>query len=221
MRIKLIVVRRLGQGNTLVNLWKQFDNLTSLNKFFVICPLLGFALAVLLWLYPHDATDHTVKPSPTNSLLVIDTVTESMRGPVWGHPGYDDDEIIAVIRGSCTALGTKPNDFKLVAFWRLASGYETNWHIAGRRVGGNYKLATLDGESAVAGNWDFLIGRIEAEKTYSGDISVILLAFGNDQVTNNQEEWLDDSNGWGAEDLPTDGRLAMSAPRTFATKANR
>ena len=83
--------------------------------------------------------------------FVIDSVTESMREPLWGRESSYDDEIIAVLKGSCTASHTKRAGFKVVAFWRLANAYETNWHIAKRRVGGNYKLATLDGESALAG----------------------------------------------------------------------
>lgn len=65
----------------------------------------------------------------------------------------------------------------VVGFWRLAQGFETNWHVARRRDEGWYRLAKIDGPVAVAGNWDYLIRGIECPKEYDGEVAIVLAAF--------------------------------------------
>jgi hypothetical protein len=182
------------------------------------------ALAVTFW--PERRNLQPLIPKPALQTIVgnltISEVNQNTRKPVWDFSWPSaDDEIIAVITGDCEIEGLGGSQFRLLAFWQVATDYETNYHVARRRVGGNYVLATLEGESALAGKWEFVVGGIEVEPTYSGIVSVVILAISNEAIAQCERDWLDDSNGWGFKALPRDGRLLISAPATFKTLANR
>lgn len=160
-------------------------------------------------------------PVEQSKLARID-ITEtsvSVRGPLWGYESFDDDEIVAKISGEAAHLDGKATNV-LVAFWRLANDYETNWHVGRRRDGGNYKLATLEAGIADASKWDFLVGGIECDKNYEGDIAIILLLYPHSLIDTHAYSWVRDSNGWGFRELPK-GYVATSAVRSFNTIPTR
>lgn len=163
--------------------------------------------------------DSPPEGQPQNQLAVEEIVITD-RKPVWGW-SFFDDEIIVVVKGRCRISRGNMSEFKLVAFWRLANGFETNWHIGKRRVGMNYTIAMLDGQSAIAGKWDFIVGGIQADKSYSGAIAITVAAVSTKAIESNERKWLGDESGWGFADLPGEGRLAVSAPATFKTESNR
>jgi hypothetical protein len=154
-----------------------------------------------------------------NYKLDISAIDVSARDPRWGYEFFDEDEIIAKVSGRANLLDAG-NTNVVVAFWRLANDYETNWHAGRRRDGGNYKLAVLEPAIASAGNWDFLVGGIECKKTYEGDVAIVLLLYPESIVQKQSYAWERDSNGWGLRKLP-EGYLAASAMKTFRTIPKR
>lgn len=153
--------------------------------------------------------------------LILENVRQVSRGPVWDQPAFNKDEIVTAIHGQVIGLTEEARDVKLLAFWRLANDISTNWHVGKRRVGDNYALATLDGESAIAQNWDFLVGGIEVDKTYSGIVSLVVVVMKNQQLAATAANLSEDNLRWGFSELPTDGRVSVSAPVTFETKPTR
>jgi hypothetical protein len=146
----------------------------------------------------------------------IENVRQSARGPVWGYESFNDDEIVIIAQGS-SSVPLDGSKFALVAFWRLVSARVTNWHVGRRSVGSNWRLATLEGANAGSGAWHFAIGGIECDKSYAGDILVVILAMNLDAIEKNETAWMDDNNGWGFEELPTGQSIAVSAPYVFGT----
>jgi len=173
---------------------------------FWIPSLLGYA-------YPANSTRIL---ATAQAQLSIEAARQVTRGPVWGWDTLDSDEVVAAV--ALRATTTLNEGRVVVAFWRLANEYETNWHIARRRVGQNYLLARLEGaplSSATAST--LLAGGIECEKTYAGDIAIVVLAVPTQIVEEKQEEWLNDEGGWGFEALPTGGAILASQVITFPT----
>ncbi len=154
-----------------------------------------------------------------NYELEISAIDVSARDPLWGYESFDDDEVIAKVSGQANLLDVGQTNV-VVAFWRLANDYETNWHAGRRRDGGNYKLAMLESAIARAGKWDFLVGGIECKKTYEGDVALVLLLYPESIVQEQSYAWVRNSNGWGFRELPK-GYLAASAVRTFRTIPKR
>jgi hypothetical protein len=150
----------------------------------------------------------------------ISRIDVASRGPLWDNENWDDDEIVASVSGTLDRV-KHGSGAKIIAFWRLANDYETNWHVGRRRVGGNYVLATMDAETAQQGTWDFFVGGIEADKAYDDKVLIVLCVMELDAIEQSDSDWLRDSNSWGLEDLPTQGRVAVSAPQAFDTPAVR
>jgi hypothetical protein len=165
-------------------------------------------------------TDGDYKATKDYELSVVD-VAESARGPVWDISYSDQDEVVARIGGTAHLGGKDCRNVSVVCFWRLAQGFETNWHIARRRSGGNYLIATVDGPTAIAGNWQAFFGGIQCPKQYAGDVAVVLIAYTNEYLRQETYRWLGDENGWGFPELPSKGALAISPPRTFHTASVR
>jgi len=160
------------------------------------------------------------KATKDYELLVVD-VAESARGPIWDNSYLDQDEVVARIGGTARLGGKDSRNVSVVCFWRLAQGFETNWHIARRRSGGNYLVATVDGPTAVAGNWQAFFGGMQCPKQYMGDVAVVLIAYTNEYIRQETYGWLADENGWGFAELPSKAALAISPPRTFHTASVR
>jgi hypothetical protein len=154
--------------------------------------------------------------------LQIQAVQVSARGPAWDASYSSADEIVLRINASNTPLPCgRCSNVTIIGFWRLANSYETNWHIAKRRDGSHYVLAEVPGEAAARGGWEAFFGGIECDKTYAGEISVLLMAYPQSFVSARAWDWLDDDNGWGFRDLPRDEALAISAPRVVNTQPVR
>jgi hypothetical protein len=101
---------------------------------------------------------------------------------------------------------------KLIAFYRKSGAFSTNWYLGKRRDGSNYQLDSLDGQSAAAGRWEFLVEGIEVDQTYKGSLSVIIMALKTKQVDALAREYRDKEEFGGYTALPVAGRLAISAP---------
>lgn len=175
-------------------------------------------VALALWFYKPEASSE--RPG-VEADLHIEAIEQSSRGPVWGNEFFGDDEIVVRVTGTANAKCEDCAGAEILGFWRLASGHETNWHVARRRVGGNYRLATVPGATARAGRWDALFGGIECDKTYAGDIAFVLMAFPTDYIQRTASSWLNDNLGWGFEDLPGEEVLATSTIRTIRTSPVR
>jgi hypothetical protein len=148
----------------------------------------------------------------------IDNIKAVRRAPVFDLSFSDTDEVVASVHGRLEISRSDASQSTVVAFWRVANAFETNWHACRRRIGGNYVLAELEGDSAIAGQWDFQIGGIEINRSYSGPVSVVLIALNRKMISLNAEKWIRGDLGWGVERLPGgEGRLAISAPVSFET----
>ena len=197
---------------------------------YVIGGLSFLALLTTLWLNidkikeqfspkKTQTTSLAEKQLPGNYKLEISAIDISARDPLWGHESFDDDEVVVKISGQANLFDVGKTNV-VVAFWRLANDFETNWHAGRRRDGGNYKLAMIEPAIASAGNWDFLVGGIECKKTYEGDVAIVLLLYPESIVQEQSYAWEQDSNGWGFRKLP-EGYLATSAVKTFRTIPKR
>jgi hypothetical protein len=153
--------------------------------------------------------------------VTLISVRQAARSAVFGMDYIGRDEVVAKARGTFAMTASELKTVALVPFWRQATGFETNWHVGKRRVGEDYQLAMLEGESAGAGTWEFPVGGIELEKSYSGTVSLVIIALRRDAVERDRSTWLADDNGWGFEQLPDAGRIAISAPASFETKQVR
>lgn len=202
-----------GHGQPTENSWHGRNVILALS-FLTGVPI--FAAAIYFPLQNHLA--YSAIPSKA---LIVDTVHEVSRKPIWDNSYFDRDEVVASVRGHYHAGETEAGQLGVVAFWRLASAHSTNWHVAKRRVGSNYELAVLEGESAAAGTWDFLVGGIELEKSYTGTISIVLILMKQDEITASARKFLDDELGWGFGQLPHEGRVAITAPTSFETRPVR
>jgi hypothetical protein len=164
----------------------------------------------------------TVEQVVSNQLMFSINITDievSARDPIWGYESFDEDEIVVKVSGNAVIPDSNQTN-AIVAFWRLANDFETNWHIGRRRDGGNYKVATLDASIARSGSWDFLVGGIECEKIYRGDVMIVLLLYPQSIVLKQSDTWCRDKNGWGFSELPI-GYLAVSPTKVFKTIPNR
>jgi hypothetical protein len=170
-------------------------------------------VALVLYLFPAG------KPRFSGGAkgLSVEQVTTATRSPLWDNSYLGKDEVVANVRGRFDGYSREARQLAIVAFWRLANAYETNWHVGKRRVGASYKIALLDGEIASQESWDFLVGGIETDKSYDGPVSILVAAFRRDEVDAREREWLNDELGWGFEQLPTKGRVAITSPRLFET----
>ncbi len=138
--------------------------------------------------WSHAETNEGHKATPGYELSIAEAA-ESARGPVWDMSYSNADEVVARI-GGMAHLGRR--DFRnvsVVCFWRLAQGFETNWHLARRRSRGNYLIATVDGQTAIAGNWQALFGGIKCPRQYVGDIAVVLVAYSNEYLRQETIPW--------------------------------
>lgn len=192
-----------------------------------LASIIALVLTVIFLIYPHLINSNSIAnpvsrnnriSSKYNKIEIIN-IKVSVRDPVWGHETFDDDEIIANINGRAE-FQENIEDASIVAFWRLANDYETNWHVGRRRDGGNYKLAKIPSYVVKSGEWDFLVGGIECKKEYQGEVSIVLFLYPNEIIKKNSYTWLADSNGWGFRELP-EGFLCTSNTKTFYTKRAR
>jgi hypothetical protein len=160
--------------------------------------------------------DNTI--TSVNGGLTIDSAKQIARKPIWDDSTLSKDEIIAKIVGSYSPKNyDKLDDVKLIAFYRKSGAFSTNWYLGKRRDGSNYQLDSLDGQSAAAGRWEFLVEGIEVDQTYKGSLSVIIMALKTKQVDALAREYRDKEEFGGYTELPVAGRLAISAPLSFDT----
>ncbi len=184
----------------------------------VIATFITGILGFVYWLIPSPFNGLTL-PSLRAPIIEIESITMSSRGPLGGYDFFDDDEIVANVSGKLKPPRVN-NNVSIVAFWRLADGYVTNWHIGQRRVGSQYRIAVLDSAILNTSEWNFLVGGIECSKTYESDIALVLMVFTNSKIQENSTSWLDDNQGWGFESLP-EGAIIVSPIRTFRVNRTR
>lgn len=213
-----------------MNIIQRYKRLKFWNKLAVwgaLASIFALVFSVIFWIYPlltnpnsvEDPVSKINRISSKNNKIEIISIKLSARSPVWGREIFDDDEIIANITGRAE-FQENIEDASIVAFWRLANDYVTNWHVGRRRVGGNYNLAQLPRYVLESGEWDFLVGGIECEKEYQGDVSIVLLLYPNEIIKKNSYTWREDSNGWGFRELP-EGFLCASITKTFYAERAR
>jgi hypothetical protein len=192
-----------------------------------IASILAIIAGLFFWLIPspfQPAIDNqlfgeVIESTYEEYSISINGVKVSAREPIWGYDSLDEDEIVVKVSGNATIPSSSQNDM-VVAFWRLANDYETNWHAGRRRDGGYYKLATLDSAIARSGMWDFLIGGIECKKEFIGDIMIVLLLYPQSIIDECSYRWCKDEIGWGFRELPP-GYLAVSPTKVFNTTPTR
>jgi hypothetical protein len=183
--------------------------------------LLG--MIILLWIPRVRALQHgdelAVISTPTPALW-LDQVQEVSRKPIWDVESFDEDEV--VVKAAVRRTPDPSSTSAIVAFWRPATGFVTSWHAGRRRNGGNWKLATLDVSTLSASDAsDFLIGGIECEKNYDGEIALILLEIPRQVIEKESDDWIDDENGWGFESLPRGAGVRTTRTLSFRTSPTR
>jgi hypothetical protein len=139
---------------------------------------------------------------------------------LWDNQYLDDDEVVVIVQGGEALQPGAPKDATLVAFWSIANGFETSWHAGRRRDASNWRLARLPVDQAGQPAWEFMVGGIECERNFSGDISLILVLMPDAAIARYEDAWNRDNNGWGIKDLPLE-RLATSTIKSFRTTPTR
>ena len=177
--------------------------------------LLGVILA--LWI-PRVA--QMSRPAPADQ-LAIEKIRISSRGPAWDWEVLDTDEIVVSVTGAGSFNSTQNASAEIIAFWRLAN--QSVWQVGKRRTLRNYELATLSTVHTATANWEFVIGGIECEKSYSGDVEIVLLLMEHDAVKSDQDRWMASTRStyWGLDSLPTEGVKQASQISTFMTHSVR
>ena len=180
------------------------------------------SIAVLIVFSLPDRPSMTISNSSSSTdILALTSVRQVSRSPVFDMDFVSQDEVVASLQGSFKYSRIRPEKIGVLAFWRLANGFETNWHVGKRRVGSDYQLALLDGGVATSGVWELFVGGIEMDKLYSGEVSIVLIALPIDTIRRNEAAWLHDQLGWGLADLPLENRVAISGAHSFATQSVR
>lgn len=191
--------------------------------------LIGSIVSILAFIFLFFPESEIASVTPTNNyvlegqnlILEITKVTESSRGPVWGHDSFNDDEIIAKVTGKSNLSPVTFPEHSIVFFWRLGNDFETNWHLGRRRVAGNYRVASLPIEISGNTEWEFLVGGITCEKKYSGGVTIVALVVSNESKDTKIKELTRDNSGWGIETLPIDNAVKVSGTKVFHTKKYR